>query len=102
MRLSKKSNLNSFRENEEAFSLYQLLKSNIYYNSDKVTFSLIGIFCFWRNLKWKKYEFVITVAWNLQRTKAHMWMTSCSVMIVLLTTASHATTAVKPSGQQTA
>ena len=25
MRLSKKSNLNSFRENEEAFSLYQLL-----------------------------------------------------------------------------
>lgn len=47
----KKSNLNSFRENEEAFSLYQLLKSNIYYNSDKVTFRLIGIFCFWRNWK---------------------------------------------------
>ena len=46
MRLSKKSNLNSFRENEEAFSLYQLLKSNIYYNSDKVTFRLIGIFVF--------------------------------------------------------
>ena len=42
----KKSNLNSFRENEEAFSLYQYLKSNIYYNSDKVTFSLIGIFVF--------------------------------------------------------
>ena len=54
MRLSKKSNSNFFRESEEAFSLYQLLKSNIYYNSDKVTFRLIGIFCFWRNLKWKK------------------------------------------------
>ena len=98
----KKSNSNFFGENKEAFSLYQYPKSNIYYNSDKVTFSLIGIFCFWRNLKWKKYEFVITVAWNLQRTKAHMWMTSCSVKIVLLTTASHATTAEKPSGQQTA
>lgn len=102
MRLSKKSNLNSSGESEEAFLLYQYQKSNIYYNSDKVTFSLIGIFCFWRNLKWKKYEFVITVAWNLQRMKAHMWMKSCSVMIVLPTTASHATTAVKPSGQQTA
>ena len=50
----KKSNLNSSGESEEAFSLYQYPKSNIYYNSDKVTFSLIGIFCFWRNLKWKK------------------------------------------------
>lgn len=98
----KKSNSNFFGENKEAFSLYQYLKSNIYYNSDKVTFRLIGIFCFWRNLKWKKCEFVITVAWNLQRMKAHMWMTSCSAMIVLLTTASHATTAEKPSGQQTA
>ena len=45
---------------------------------------------------------MITVAWNLQRTKALMWMTSCSVMIVLLTTASHATTAEKSSGQQNA
>lgn len=72
MRLSKKSNSNFFGENKEAFSLYQLPKSNIYYNSDKVTFRLIGIFCFWRNLKWKKCEFVITVAWNLQRMKAHM------------------------------
>ena len=43
MRLSKKSNLNSFRENEEAFSLYQLLKSNIYYNSDKVYYPLLQI-----------------------------------------------------------
>ena len=98
----KKSNSNFSRESEEVFSLYQYPKSNIYYNSDKVTFSLIGIFCFRRNLKWKKYEFVITAAWNLQRMKAHMWMKSCSVKIVLLTTASHATTAVKPSGQQTA
>lgn len=46
MRLSKKSNSNFFGENKEAFSLYQLPKSNIYYNSDKVTFSLIGIFVF--------------------------------------------------------
>ena len=46
MRLSKKSNLNSSGENKEAFPLYQYLKSNIYYNSDKVTFSLIGIFVF--------------------------------------------------------
>ena len=98
----KKSNSNSFGESEEAFSLYQYPKSNIYYNSDKVTFRLIGIFCFWRNLKWKKYEFVITAAWNLQRRKAHMWMKSCSVKIALLTIASHATTVVKPSGQQTA
>ena len=98
----KKSNSNFSGENKEAFSLYQYLKSNIYYNSDKVTFLLIGIFCFWRNLKWKKYEFVITAAWNLQRMKAHMWMTSCSVKIALPTIASHATTAEKPSGQQTA
>lgn len=68
----KKSNSNFSRESEEVFSLYQYPKSNIYYNSDKVTFSLIGIFCFRRNLKWKKYEFVITAAWNLQRMKAHM------------------------------
>lgn len=47
----KKSNSNFFGESEEAFSLYQYLKSNIYYNSDKVTFRLIGIFCFWRNWK---------------------------------------------------
>lgn len=98
----KKSNLNFSGESEGVFSLYQYPKSNIYYNSDKVTFRLIGIFCFWRNLKWKKYEFVITAAWNLQRMKAHMWMKSCSVKIVLPTIASHATTAVKPSGQQTA
>ena len=42
----KKSNLNSSVENKEAFSLYQYSKSNIYYNSDKVTFRLIGIFVF--------------------------------------------------------
>lgn len=42
----KKSNSNSFVESKEAFSPYQYLKSNIYYNSDKVTFSLIGIFVF--------------------------------------------------------
>ena len=42
----KKSNLNSSVENKEAFSLYQYSKSNIYYNSDKVTFHLIGIFVF--------------------------------------------------------
>lgn len=42
----KKSNSNSFVESEEIFSLYQYPKSNIYYNSDKVTFSLIGIFIF--------------------------------------------------------
>ena len=42
----KKSNSNFSGENKEAFSLYQYLKSNIYYNSDKVTFRLIGIFCF--------------------------------------------------------
>lgn len=46
MRLSKKSNLNFSGESEEAFLLYQYQKSNIYYNSDKVTFSLIGIFVF--------------------------------------------------------
>lgn len=42
----KKSNSNFSRESEEVFSLYQYPKSNIYYNSDKVTFSLIRIFVF--------------------------------------------------------
>ena len=42
----KKSNLNSSGESEETFSLYQYPKSNIYYNSDKVTFRFIGIFVF--------------------------------------------------------
>lgn len=42
----KKSNLNFSGESEGVFSLYQYPKSNIYYNSDKVTFRLIGIFVF--------------------------------------------------------
>lgn len=42
--------------NKDKVYLYQPSESNIYYKSDKVTFSLIGFFVFGGILKWKKTD----------------------------------------------
>lgn len=50
--------------NKDKVYLYQPPVSNIYYKSDKVTFSLIGFFVFGGILKWEEKDSANTAVKN--------------------------------------